>query len=59
MYMEKLLTADELAEILNLRRDEVYRLTRNKIIRAYKAGKYYRYCLVDVLEDLSEKRKSA
>jgi excisionase family DNA binding protein len=57
--MEKLLTADELAEILNLRRDEVYRLTRNKIIRAYKAGKYYRYCLVDVLEDLSEKRKSA
>jgi excisionase family DNA binding protein len=57
--MEQLLTADELAEILNLRRDEVYRLTRNKIIRAYRAGKYYRYCLADVLADLSEDRKSA
>ena len=57
--MEQMLTADELAEILKLRRDEVYRLTRNNIIRAYKAGKYYRYCLADVLEDLSRERKSA
>lgn len=57
--MEKLLTAQELAEILNLSVDTIWRYTRQKKIPAVELGeKQYRYKEKDVLATLTVGNKS-
>lgn len=52
--VEKLYKAGDISEILRIPKANVYRLTRNGSIPVVKVGRYYRYCLEDVIRTLSE-----
>ena len=51
--MEALLKADELAQVLNIPKSQVYRLTRRGEIPVIRAGRHYRYDVHDVIKSLS------
>lgn len=48
----RFVTAERLASVLGLPTSTVYRLTRQRDIPAYQAGRQYRYCESEVLEAL-------
>lgn len=49
----RLLTAQELADVLGIHRETVYLMTADGRIRGYKVGVSWRYELEEVLEDLA------
>ena len=51
--MERLLNAWELAEVLNIPKSQVYRLTRRGEIPVIREGKHYRYDVHEVIMSLS------
>lgn len=48
----RFVTAERLASVLGLPTSTVYRLTRQRDIPVYQAGRQYRYCESEVLEAL-------
>ena len=56
MYMEKLLSIEEVAEILGLEYKTIYRLVRNGELPAAKVGRVYRVYMAD-LEAFLERQK--
>jgi len=48
----RFVTAEELSDVLDLPRSTIYRLSRQRDIPAYQAGRQYRYSLAEVLEAL-------
>ena len=51
---QRLLDADELASVLNVSREAVWRLARSGIIPSYRAGRLYRFDLAAVLATLEQ-----
>ena len=54
---KKIVTVTELCQILQLGRNTIYRLTRRKLIPAYKIGESYRYDLEAVLRATKYSRR--
>lgn len=54
----KLVSAKELASILGVRISWVYEQTRQGKLRHYQLGKYRRYDLAEIMEDLRAKKIS-
>jgi excisionase family DNA binding protein len=55
--MRDLITADDLAEVLGITRNHVYRLARSGVAPAYMVGRYYRFDLARVLEAFDMQRE--
>jgi excisionase family DNA binding protein len=55
--MRDLITADDLAELLGITRNHVYRLARSGVCPSYMVGRYYRFDLARVLEAFEAKRE--
>ncbi|MBU4392536.1 MAG: helix-turn-helix domain-containing protein [Actinobacteria bacterium] len=53
-----LVTSEELAEVLNVIVDWVWRAARNQSIPYYKVGKYYRFDVDDVLGSMAKKQSA-